>query len=138
MDIWHLDHLDKLDIKCEFAPELFLEDFAFMSPKLMLMWAFINNWCADRNLDFRVTSMIRSPEYDKQLGAASTTHQEGRAFDMSLRGFSYQDVQDLIDVVAKNFSNIGAISRSSGTSRPIVVHKNHDGAGTHAHLQVRR
>lgn len=138
MDRWHHDHLDTMERKVNFSTELFLEDFAYMSPKLLLIFAFISHWCDERNIDFVVTSMIRSPKYDAQLKAKSSTHSDGRAFDMSIRPFTYEEIQQLVEDVNKNFDHIGAISARDGKSRPIVVHKNHDGFGSHAHVQVRR
>lgn len=138
MDKWHFNHLDSLEVKTSFTNELFMEDFAYMTPKLLIIYAFINNFCFERGIEFRVTSLVRSPEYDKVLGATSKTHQDGRALDFSIIPFSYAQVQELIDEVNTRFKDIGAISASTGKSRPINVHKNHDSVfGSHAHVQVR-
>lgn len=127
-------------------------DLNFIQPELLLLMGLINKWCADRDINFQITSIIRTKEQDQKLKAISKTHQQGRAFDFSLQekhGWTFELIQELCNYLTEldryqseeltenPFYNIGAISIRTSQSTPIVVHKNSTGKGIHAHIQVR-
>lgn len=128
-------------------------DLNYMHPNLLMLLSVINAFCLENEIRFELTSIYRTAEKDSQLKAVSKTHQQGRAFDFSVKnehGWSYEKIQFLVDMLnelvetehlengAPNpFHEIGAISGSDLKQRVIVVHKNHDGGGIHAHVQVR-
>jgi hypothetical protein len=125
-------------------------DLNYMHPSLLLLLAHINLFCLENDLEFKITSIFRSAERDKQLGAVSKTHQEGRAIDVSIYGwddevvdFLEAQINDLVEIehlengAPNPFYQIGAISSKDFKQRAIVVHNNHDGPGGHAHIQVR-
>lgn len=129
-------------------------DLNFIHPNLFLILGFISKYCHDNNINLVISSIIRTPEENKKLGAVSKTHIEGRAIDISLRkehGWTYEKIQNLVndlnyitdtecymDGRQNPFYQIGAISKSDKRQRVIVVHKNHTGLGDHAHIQVRQ
>lgn len=113
-------------------------DLLYIHPHLMLILGFVNVFCYEQEIKFEITSIIRTVEEDKKLGATSSTHSTGRAFDFSIKeshGWTYEKIQLLIDEINKRFNYIGAISASNGLHNPIVIHDN--GNGRHAHIQVR-
>lgn len=119
----------------KFKSALKVNDLRMIHPKLLIMFAFVLDWATQRSLPIVVTSMIRTPEENRQLGSKSFTHPEGRAFDISIRGWSTDEIDDLIHEVNDKFSDIGALT-TSGESRPVVFHDN--GNGPHFHFQIRR
>lgn len=113
------------------------DDLLYMSPSLLMMIAFVTQWCNSRNIQPVITSGIRTIEENRMVGAKSLTHPQGRAFDLSVRseyGFNEQSIQELIEAVEKEFKSVGALNKNL-ESRPIVRHV---GTGDHLHLQVRR
>lgn len=140
MDKWHADHTFKMKTFMTLDKCLDPRDFCKLSPPLVSILTFIYGFCAAKEITLHITSLIRSPEYDKKLGSKSKTHQDGRAFDFSIKskhGWTYETIQHLINLVNENFKDIGAINLA-GESRPIIIHKNLDGSGDHSHVQVRR
>ena len=116
-----------------------IDDMVMMHPALHLMYAFLNYFCHVNDIDFVVTSLHRTLKENKAVGAKSLTHVEDRAFDISLKsehGWNKNLISELKQEIEDNFSDIGALSASSGEARPIVIHD--VGSGTHAHLQIRR
>ena len=110
-------------------------DLLYMPPALMMIFAFIANFCQIHGIKFVVTSIYRPPGDGI---SKSTTHQTMRAFDVSLKsehGWNMDKIHDLKARVEYNFKHFGAISAASGESRPIVVHDS--GTGYHAHIQIR-
>lgn len=112
-------------------------DFLYMHPALLAMYAFVLNFCQINGVKCVVTSIYRPPNDGI---SKSRTHQSMRAFDLSLRqswGWSDSLIEELKNETLKNFRHVGAISRNSGESKPIYVHRNSNGNGRHAHFQVR-
>lgn len=126
-------------------PEVRLTDLYYMQTTLLLMISFTVNYCNQNELPCVWTSFIRSPQENKRVKAKSITHVEGRAADLSLHGWSDQDIKNYEIAINNEFENIGAYTYGLDgllTSTPIVIHNSHDNEGNpigidHAHLQVR-
>lgn len=114
-----------------------------MHPALFAMYSYVQGFCYSNDIEMVVTSIHRTKEQDAMLGAKSSTHQEFRAFDLSLKsehGWTYKKVERMREEIEDEFRNVGAISAASGESRPVYIHLNHNDPnfGTHAHFQIRR
>lgn len=125
---------DKFKQHIKFSSDVNPYELFFIHPQLMLMIGFVNNFCYENKLEFKITSVIRTKEENKRVKAVSTTHIDGRAADISLKGFSKEQVEELESEINIRFKHVGAVSPTNGESRPIVVHV---GTGYHAHLQIR-
>ena len=90
------------------------------------------------NLPMVITSIIRG----KLKISKTDIHSKGRAFDLSVRGWSKEDIKFLEDAVNEKFT-IGAISLRDGKEREAVFEDaefNEKGDQTkwpHFHFQVR-
>ena len=91
-----------------------------------------SQWAEKRKLPFVITRAIdeRIPNV-----SVSDTHIEGRAVDVSIKGWDADSIDDFIHDSNKQFSSIGAISFTDKVSRFCVFHV---GTGPHFHLQCRR
>jgi len=84
------------------------------------------------NLPLVITSIIRP-----MIPGVSKTdiHSKGRAFDVSVRGWTEKQCLDCQDYLNDNFSEkFGAISISDGKPRACVYHI---GTGPHLHIQCK-
>lgn len=113
-----------------------VRDLLYMHPALLTILAFVNSFCNENKIHCEVTSIHRTAEEDARLGARTKTHQEFRAFDLSLINFSNRRIRELKMEIEREFEGVGAISSRTYSSRPIVVHN--VGHGYHAHFQVRK
>jgi uncharacterized protein YcbK (DUF882 family) len=120
----------------KFKQPLKINEVRMINPKLFLILAFVVDWAEQRNLPVVITSMIRTPEQNRMLGSKSSTHCDKRAFDMSSKGWSTDDIDDLIADVSREFEDVGALSASDLKSRPVIYHN--IGHGSHFHFQVRK
>lgn len=107
-----------------------------INPFLFKMLAHIIVMCSEHGVTPVITSVIRTPEENAAVGAVSKTHIEGRAIDISIRGWDKDFIKQVETEINFLFSNVGAISASTGKPRPIVVHD--VGFGAHIHVQTRR
>lgn len=95
-----------------------------------LLWIFAATvrYCREENLALVITSM----KSDRQnVQSVSTTHEDGRAFDIRTRDWDKNTIHKLVYFLNTNYSDWGAISKSSGRSVVALYHNNH------IHIQVR-
>ena len=116
--------------------EVNLEDIMELHPNCLgLLYAFIM-YCNFKGLPCKITSIK-----DEAAGRVSRSHAQGRAVDISARGFSTDDIDDALIHFNKNYENIAAISAKDLKPRALVYHqaKLPDGSlgVAHFHLQVK-
>lgn len=108
-----------------------VEEITMLLPELLLILADMNLYCKDK-LPFTITRMIdgRIPGL-----SVSNTHQEGRAFDVSVRGWKEADIETFTKHFNLKYSNeYGAYSLRDGLPRTVVYH---NGTAPHFHIQIR-
>lgn len=130
-----MSRINKIKQNIDFKDGVNNLDLLFISPWLAIILMDISLFAYDRGLPFKLTSIIRTAEQDRILGASSKTHQQGRAFDFSIVEWSVSEINDLISYLNKKYKGYGAISAKDGKERLIIVHD--IGNGEHAHVQVR-
>lgn len=85
-------------------------------------------------LDGLVTCTVSSQIEDMLLHRRSTSHQEGRAFDLSIKNLNEEQITELKTVFTQVAGHIGAISLDTGLPTLIVDHDS--GYGRHLHFQI--
>lgn len=113
-------------------------DWDLVNAKLIDMAIFVLNWAEEHKLPVVFTSIIRP----KLPVSKSNTHAEGRAFDISVRGWTTDAIDDLLADARIFLKSIGAMAYRDGKliSVPAVYHHEvKDGVdyGAHFHFQVR-
>lgn len=109
-----------------------IKEIMQLSPWLLVILADVIMWALSRKLPITLTSLMR--ELNDGI-SESKTHQEGRAFDISVKGWTQDQIKELSDYINLKYSAIGAISSKDGVSRACYYHNN--GNGWHFHIQVR-
>ena len=123
-------------------PNVNLEDLLFSSPLLVRMLGFVMLFCVENQITPVITSWEREYDHFSQ----STTHQEGRAFDVSIRkewGWSEAKIAKFEKYMLENTKDIAATSKKSGKITPVYRHevadpKTKETLGDHLHCQVKR
>jgi hypothetical protein len=110
-----------------------------LSPYLLMAVGFVSLYCDQHNLPMKVTRTV-----DEMIQGISKTdiHSDGRAFDLSVIGWTTDNIDDFVhDINNSDFAkNYGAISATDGIIR-LVVWESSDsitGRMAHLHVQVRR
>ena len=112
-----------------FKEDINTNDLLQFTPATWVLFSSSVMYCAQHNLPFKVTSLISDRGNVK---ATSSTHEEGRAFDISVKGWTEQAIHRFVYIMNKNHSDIAAISASDGKPRAVIYHNNH------LHIQCRR
>lgn len=110
--------------------------FMYVHPMLSLIVADINLYCWNKfKRKITITSAVRTEQEDRKLGARSTTHQEGRAVDISVKGLDADQILEIEDYFESKYSGYGAYSASTMDENLIVYHV---GTAPHLHIQLNR
>lgn len=103
----------------------------FISPKLGEILLELHHFLQDNGCDMYVTSLIR-PKNDGI--SSSSTHQTGRAADISVRNIPEAVIIDMIQLFNHKHRNIAAFSKSK--QMPILILRHDSGQGDHLHIQL--
>lgn len=85
-------------------------------------------------LDGIVTATVSTVLEDMKLHRTSTTHSEGRAFDISVKHLTPEQLGELKIAFTKVAGHLGAIDKETGLPKLIVDHD--VGYGRHLHFQL--
>lgn len=91
-------------------------------------------WCLDRGLPYLVTETVTTLNEDRNLKRTSRTHREGRAWDVSVRGWLELAITEFMKLFSDRFRHVAAIGAKTGQPELIVRHDN--GNGDHLHVQI--
>jgi hypothetical protein len=110
-----------------------ISDLLELSPELYFLFAYAYSYCKKYKLNFKITSLISDRGNTKSV---SKTHEQGRAFDISVQGWNDVHIHRLVYLVNTKFKDIAAISAKDLQPRAAIFH-NYKGQGDHIHFQVR-
>jgi hypothetical protein len=95
----------------------------------------MDSWLrSNYKIDLCITATLSTLAEDQALNRVSSSHREGRAFDVAIRTWSPTVLRSFIEFFNAKYSDLGAVSKTDGIRR-FIVHKNH-GTGPHLHVQV--
>ena len=106
-----------------------------MHPLMVSILGYAAFVAQEMDLPFVVTDTVSDLHKDKKLGRTSASHREGRAADISLRGWTTDDIDNFKLKLEQKFGKYGAISSRDNQRRLVVVHT---GTAPHIHLQIDR
>lgn len=120
-----------MGFKVEFKEDIDVGDLKFITSNLTILLRTFIDYCQKKNLPCMITS-LRSDR--KNIKSVSNTHETGRAFDASVKGWDTDEIDACVHDFNRNYRNIGAISISDGVPRACIYHDS--GYGSHLHFQV--
>jgi hypothetical protein len=119
----------------EFKSSKEREEFSQISPRLQFILEDMARWVHANGFRFIITDLLSDAYDDIRLGRVSTSHAQGRAADVSIKGWP-KDFQKKFELFFESaYSNDGAYSKRTGQINLVEIHDN--GNGAHAHIQVR-
>lgn len=113
-----------------------------MHPTIAMIMFLSSLWAEDRGLPFVVTETVTTEADDRAVNRKHKTHQEGRAFDFSIKGsdgkggWTTDDMTDYFIDMNERYGHLGAVSKSTGQRSLVVFHGK--GENLHGHVQVGR
>ena len=101
------------------------ERFLEMHPMTLRILFHAYQWAHSRKIPFVVTSTLSTKEEDELLKRVSTAHRTGRAFDLSIRGWTTDDIDDFHMDFEKAYGKWGAVSKRDLIRRCVVIKRDH-------------
>jgi len=117
-----------MSFKLEFKDDVQVKDIKIFTHNCQILFIAFMNYCQNRNVPCKITSLSSDRANVK---AVSRTHEEGRAWDASIYGWSKHDIEDCLFHFNTYYKNIAALSASDLKPRAVIHHDNH------LHFQVR-
>lgn len=109
-------------------------EFASINPTLINILNDMGRFCELQGRKFVITDLLSSAHDDALLGRVSTSHQDGRAADVSIKGWTEEFITQFKSRFEHLYNHYGAISKKDKKQRLIV---DHVGTARHLHIQVK-
>lgn len=90
-------------------------------------------WARSKQLPIVISDAVSSIQEDQKLARVSSTHREGRAFDLSTRGWTKDQIDECIRVMGFKYRHMAALGQDGS---PRLVYFHNAGTGDHLHFQV--
>ena len=119
-----------------FKTDLIKRRFEKMHPQAQELLLEMIAWANDNGIQAIVTETATTYAEDLKLKRMSSTHREGRAFDISTKGWSTVEIIAFQQFFEPRYGHLGATSHKTGAPRLIVHHD--AGTGAHFHVQLNR
>ena len=102
--------------QCEHKDGVNEMDWHKVNDKLLILAGYTLIFCNERGIPVVFTSIIR-PQIKGV--SKSKTHEQGRAFDLSARGWNRPQLKEFVEKINREFK-LGAVSSVDGTEREAV------------------
>ena len=99
----------------------------------MLVLCDVVLWARAKQLPVVISDAVSSQAEDVALSRVSSTHREGRAFDLSTRGWTKDSIDECVRVFNFKYRQIAALGQNGD---PRLVYFHNAGTGDHLHFQV--
>lgn len=90
-------------------------------------------WARNKQLPVVISDAVTSLDEDEALKRTSSTHREGRAFDLSTRGWAKENIDECVRVLGFKYRHLAALGADGN---PRLVYFHNAGTGDHLHFQV--
>lgn len=119
---------------CNHTSDVDINDWYKVNDNLVILAGYTLVYCKENYLPLKFTSIIR-PQIKGV--SKSKTHEQGRAFDMSVVGWKLDEIKRFVKRINNEFK-LGAVSMSDGAEREAVYEDGITrGTGPHLHVQCR-
>ncbi len=105
----------------------------FLSIEATLVLCDVIMWAKQKQISCIITDAVTTLEEDTKLKRQSSTHREGRAFDISTKGWSRDLIDECIRVFSFKYRHLAAVLEDGSTK---LVYYHDAGTGHHLHFQV--
>ena len=106
-----------------------------MHPLVLMLMGEMTAWAWSQRLPVVITETFTTLDEDLALKRVSSTHREGRAFDMSTKGWSQNSIDQFIELFSKKYQGVAA---QTSDGKPLLILHHDSGHGDHFHVQLNR
>lgn len=119
-----------------FKSQLINDRLKFMNPQLTEIMNEMIQWLTAKGVFPVITETVTTLKEDAALGRKSSTHREGRAFDLRTRDWPAPLKKEFEDYFNKKYGSLGALGATTLQPTFLVFHD--IGWGEHFHVQLNK
>lgn len=114
-----------------------ISELMYVSPYTLLIFAGLVCYCSERGYPSPIlTSIGRTKEEETTAGAQSDSHLTLRAFDISSRPYTLEQIQDICSYMNKEFELYAAVTATG--KKVLALYHAVEGGVYHIHFQIHR
>ena len=107
----------------------------YLSPAALIILCDLVMYCEQKQYHLVISDAVTDVHEDMALNRISSTHREGRAFDISAKDLTREMQLEIKRVFASKYKHLAAVD-GIGDANLIVIHD--AGTGEHLHFQVHK
>lgn len=107
----------------------------YMSPITLFILFDMAWYCVQNGLPFVITETFTTEEEDKAVNRKHACHREGRAFDVSVIGWTKKQMDTFMKYFEEKWGHLGAIGSETGKRNLVELHS---GTELHFHVQIEK
>lgn len=119
----------------QFAKPDVQDRLPWLHPFTMMIMCDVIMWAVEKGLPAVISDAVTTLGEDEGLKRQSATHREGRAFDMSTRGWKREHVDECMRVFSFKYRYLSAMGTQG---QPVLVYFHNAGTGDHLHFQINK
>lgn len=104
-----------------------------LHPLALAILGHMSHYCLDNELPFVVTDTVSTLKEDQSINRGHATHRQGRAFDISVKGWDELDIRGFVEFFNEQWKSVAAISSETGEPTLVI---DHVGTARHLHVQI--
>ena len=108
----------------------------YLHPEVKSLMVEMIKWAAFRQITPLITETVTTLKEDAALKRVSSSHREGRAFDMRNQDWKPEQIKEFVTHFEKLYGSKGAIGGT--TLKPNLIEEKEHGSGPHFHVQFNK
>lgn len=120
-------------IEHAFKTKLIADRAKYLHPITLDILTDAVQWATGHGLPASITETVTTAAEDQKLKRVSRSHAQGRAFDLSTRGWDKDSIALFIKEFSAKYSDVAA---TGGSGKPALIVHHDAGHGDHFHVQI--
>lgn len=119
----------------DYAKDGVKERLLHLHPNALMVLCDVIKWAIEKQIKLVISDAVTTKQEDEALNRVSSTHRESRAFDISTRGWTKDDIDECVRVFSLKYRHMAAIGTDG---QPRLVYFHNAGYGAHLHFQIHK
>lgn len=119
----------------EYAKDEVKDRVMYLHPYALMVLCDVLKWTIEKQIKLVISDAVSTKDEDESLSRVSSTHRESRAFDISTRGWSKDNIDECIRIFSLKYRYLAAVGQDGN---PRLVYFHNAGTGAHLHFQIHK
>lgn len=119
----------------DYAKDGVKERLLHLHPNALMVLCDVIKWTIEKQIKAVITDCVTTEAEDLALNRVSSTHRESRAFDISTRGWTKDNIDECVRIFSLKYRHMAAVGTDG---QPRLVYFHNAGTGDHLHFQIHK